>query len=91
MRWRKGAAGSSATELQSPSSVSLHGSVDLVIADASNNRVQVCSLASPGTPCTTVGGLDGYGQGSGQVAYPRDVAVDGDGNYVIVDRDNHRL
>ena len=52
------------TQLDNPASLELHGSDDMVIADRNNHRVQVCSLALPGSPCTTVAGWEGQGAGS---------------------------
>ena len=73
---RTGGWGNGDTELFLPVSVELHGDDDLLIADNGNNRVQVCSLARPGSPCTTVGG---------DLFQPQGATVDGDGNYVIAD------
>ena len=86
-----GVAGNDSTQLDTPTSVELHGSDDMVIADRFNSRVQVCPLALPGSPCTTVAGWEGQGAGSGQLDRPRGATVDGDGNYLIADTQNHRV
>ena len=79
---RTGGSGNGDTQLFVPLSVELHGDDDLVIADAGNNRVQVCSLSSPGSPCTTLGG---------DLVTPQGATVDGDGNHVIADSGNMRV
>ena len=48
-----------------------------------NHRVQVCSLASPGSACTTVS--------EGEMKSHREAIVVGDGDHLIADRDNHRV
>ena len=77
-----GTAGAGPSELNNPVAVTLHGSDDLVISDRFNTRVQVCSLASPGSNCTTV--VDG-------AHAPTGALVDGGGNYVFVEHGSHRV
>ena len=85
------AAGSGPAELNRPFSVELDSNGDLLIADTSNHRVQLCPAASPGSSCITVGGVDGFGSGAQQLDGPREATVDGDGYYLIADTNNHRV
>ena len=88
---KTGVNGNDACQLGQPYSVMLHGSDSLVISDGTNRRVQVCSLASPGTACTTGGGVDGRGSDSGQLDNPRKTTVDSNGDFVIADGGNNQV
>ena len=86
-----GSGGSDEISLLNPYRVELDSNGDLLIADTSNDRVQLCPAASPGAPCITVGGVDGFGSGAQQLDTPREATVDGDGNYLIADFFNDRV
>ena len=72
-----GVAGDGATQLYGTASVELHGEDSLVIADHNSHTVQVCSLSSTGSPCTTV---------ASGLRFSTAATVDSDGNYVVADR-----
>ena len=58
----------------------------LVVADTGRDRILFYSLA--GDP---LGGFGEYGDGDGQLASPRDVAVDPQGNIYVADAENNRI
>ncbi|MGB0102442.1 MAG: SMP-30/gluconolactonase/LRE family protein, partial [Nocardioides sp.] len=58
----------------------------LVVADTGRDRILFYSFS--GTP---LGGFGEYGSGDGQLASPRDVAIDGDGNIYVADAENNRI
>ena len=92
LRWlARATAGSGSNELNQPNRVEVDSNGDLLIADTGNDRVQVCSRASPGASCITVGGVNGSGSGAQQLLGPGGATVDSDGNYLIADTDNHRV
>ena len=45
-----------------------------MIADTYNNRIQLCSAFSPGSPCQTVAGTGSVGSGTTQLHWPHGVA-----------------
>ena len=55
---------------------------DYAVADAANNRIQLCPSANPGGACTTV--ASGFGR-------PAGIAFNGNGDYAVVDHYNHRI
>jgi hypothetical protein len=99
-----GVAGSA--ELNYPTGIALDGASNLVIADASNNRVRVVAKTT-GTSygvSTTAGdiytiagnGTAGYSGDSGaatsgELSYPETAVLDGSGNVVIADTNNNRV
>ncbi len=58
----------------------------LVVADTGRDRILFYSLT--GDP---LGGFGEYGDGDGQFASPRDVAVDPQGNIYVADAENNRI
>ena len=58
----------------------------LVVADTGRDRVLFYSLAGE-----KLGGFGEYGNGPGQFASPRDVAVDEAGNIYVADAENNRI
>ena len=63
----------------------------LVIADYYNHRVHVCSFSSPGSPFTTVRGVDGQGASDAQLYFPSGATLDCDGKHVTADCYNRRV
>ena len=64
-----------------------------LVADTGNHRILLCppSSGTKADECTTVAGLGGEGSGASQLKTPGAVAIDGNGDYVIADYDNHRV
>ncbi|WP_139556099.1 NHL repeat-containing protein [Methylotetracoccus oryzae] len=62
-----------------------HGG-NLIAADTGNDRLR--EYSADGTPIRTFGA---YGHGVGQLSYPRDIAMDDDGNIYFSDRKNRRV
>jgi DNA-binding beta-propeller fold protein YncE len=77
-----GSSGNGATQLKTPRGIALDASGDYIIADQSNNRIQKCPAASPGSACTTV---------ASGLAHPYSVALDASGDYIIADTDSHTI
>lgn len=90
-----GAAANSA-QLNLPSSVSIDPLGNLYIADQYNNRIRKVNN-STGIIQSIVGkGAAGFGgdggiAGSASLNHPTDIAIDGEGNLYISDRDNNRI
>jgi len=59
---------------------------NLIAADTGNDRLR--EYSADGTPIRTFGA---YGHGVGQLSYPRDIAMDEDGNIYFSDRKNRRV
>ena len=70
--------------------VVVDGNADLVIADRAGSRVQLCP-ADEDANCTTVAGTGESGSLADQLLRPKGIALDGAGDYVVVDTDNHRV
>jgi len=93
-------------ELSFPGGIALDGAGNLVISDTGNSRVRVVA-ARPGTfygQVMTAGNIytvagngtggfsgDGGAATSAELDFPQRVAVDGAGNLVISDTENHRV
>jgi sugar lactone lactonase YvrE len=78
-----------------PEAVAVDGQGNVYIADRNNHRVRG---VSPGGTITTIAGTgaqgfsgDGGPATSAQLSYPSGIAVDGEGNVYIADRDNSRV
>ena len=69
----------------------MDGAGDCVIADKGNHRIQRCPAAAPGALCETVAGTGSEGSSSVEFNNPHDVALNTDGDYLVADRDNHRV
>ena len=81
-----------AAQFRYPYAVTLDGSGNLYVADASNYRVRKVTL--DGAVTTFVGSTSGSANGTGAAAqfnYPRAAAIDGSGNLYISDINNHRI
>jgi len=82
--------GSGASELRHPCDIALSADGDILIVDQRNHRVQLCTLSSLGSECVTVaGGV--RGEGPTELDNPSSIAVDANGDYVIVDYANDRV
>jgi hypothetical protein len=103
---RTGLAGSGAGELVNPEGVAVDGSGDVIVADASNQRVDefsssgafikawgwgVADGASQLETCTITCKIGLEGGGAGQLAEPQGVAVDGLGDVFVADRGTNRV
>ena len=79
-----------------PHAVVMDGNGDYVISDTFNHRVRLCNAGTPSPFCLTVAGYgsagtrDG-GSGADELSFPRGLAIDEDGRYVIADSGNHRI
>jgi sugar lactone lactonase YvrE len=76
-----------------PSGVAVDGDGNIIVADSGSHRIR--KIEADGTVTTLAGtGEAGYANGSGYSAMfncPWGVAVDGVGNVIVADRDNHRI
>merc|ERR1711988_917571 len=68
-----GGPGSNPTQLLNPSGIVIDLSGDYAISDSSNNRIQRCPAASPGSACTTVAGTGD--SSSTQLGSPFGIAI----------------
>jgi len=64
---------------------------DYLIADTWNHRVQRCVAGSSVTSCQTVAGTGTFGSVPTEFNEPHAVAMNSDGDLVIVDTGNHRV
>ncbi len=84
-----------AAQLRSPTDVAIDAAGNLYIADSENHRIRRVDAA--GNIATVAGtGADGFSGDGGpaaaaQLYAPRDVAVDGAGNFYIADQGSHRI
>ena len=84
-----GIGGSSANQLNSPTSVYLDNSGNMYISDHSNHRIQ--KWAPGASSGVTIAGGYGAGSASNQLNNPMSVFVDGSGNLYVSDQSNHRI
>ena len=87
-----------AAQLNSPRGVAVDGDGNLYIADAGNHRIRKVDTSGTLWTITTVAGDGTKGFGgdddqatAAQLNFPHSVALDGDGNLYIADRDNYRI
>ena len=81
-----------AEDLHRPFAVVMDHNGDYVIADTYNNRVRLCDAES--YSCRTAAGYGPREVGTSEadeLFYPRGLAIDEDGRYVIADTYNHRI
>jgi serine/threonine-protein kinase len=82
-----------AAQFRYPYGVAVHGEGSFIITDHGNHRVR--KITRDGTVSTLAGsGMQGFADGAGAAAqfnYPRGVAVDGEGSFIIADTGNHRV
>lgn len=83
--------GAGLEQLHYPAGIAIGAYGGYVIADSFNHRIQLCPATGFGSVCTTVAGGNGPGSGAAQLLFPRDVAIDNEGLYVIADSLNHRI
>ena len=78
-------------QLDSPSGVAVDEGGYIFIADTGNNRIR--QIDPDGLITTLAGGEDGDNGSDtgGQLAAPRDVALDSDGNLYVTDSGNHQI
>jgi hypothetical protein len=82
--------------LNGPFGLALDGSGNMLIADHGNHRIRRVAVGTgiittvAGTGVASFGG-DGGPATSASLQYPGGLAVDGSGNVLIADRDNHRI
>ena len=75
-----------------PRGAALDATGRLWVADTNNHRVRRVEL--DGSVVTVAGSSHGFSNGLGAVArfgYPADIAIDGNGDALVADRDNHRI
>jgi sugar lactone lactonase YvrE len=84
-----------AADLNQPTGVAVDGQGDVYIADYDNFRVRKVDSAGTITTFAGTGASGAFGDGgpatSAQLYFPREVAVDGEGNVYIADTNNLRL
>jgi hypothetical protein len=80
-----GGAGSAVGQFDTPGGVAIDSQGQIIIADAFNNRIQVCNRNGN---CTAFGTR---GAEAGQFFNPTDVAVDSEDRIIVVDSDNDRM
>jgi DNA-binding beta-propeller fold protein YncE len=89
-----GQAGDKPGEFREPRGVAIDASGNVVVVDALNHRVQktvvgtTSFLERPGVPVLAFGKR---GSGDGEFETPTGVAVDAQGNIIVVDTENHRV
>ena len=85
-----------AAQLNQPTGLALDADGNLYVADIGNQRIRMID-SSTGTISTVAGdgtlgfGGDGGAATSAQLTYPREVAIDADGELLIADTSNNRV
>ena len=85
-----------AAQLNSPTDVKVDGAGNLIIADTNNNRVQIVDMATgivttlAGTGTNSFGG-DGGPASAAKFSQPEGLAIDPNGNLLILDKGNERI
>lgn len=67
--------------------LALSSNDDIIVCDSSNHRLQL--LSSEGQFLKNLGGV--AGAADGQMLYPAEVALDKDGNIILLDYNNHQF
>ena len=77
-----------------PEEVAVDGDGNVYVADTSNHTIRKITPAGVVTTLAGAAGSDGLADGTGPLARftsPDAVAVDGDGNLYVTDRNNHAI
>jgi len=82
--------GNGLQQLDRPFGVAVAPNGDFLVVDLGNHRIQRCPGSGSGD-CSTVAGGQGDGDGPQQLAYPSDVAMAPNGDFIVVDKNNHRV
>ena len=85
-----GSFGTGNGQLEYPEGFVFDGSGNIWVTDPfASDRVE--EFSSTGSYLNQFGGPPGGGSGDGQLYLPQGIAIDGSGNFWVVDSDNHRI